>query len=343
MAWQPLGFQPIAFAEIDPFCSALLAQRFPAVPNLGDITLLQGEEIISGYGRPDILIGGTPCQSFSVAGKRLGVSDPRGSVTLHFLRLAAEIRSRWIIWENVPGVFSIDRGETFRQILQALDDCGYGLAWRVLDAQFFGVPQRRRRVFLVGCLGDWRRAGEILFGAGSGAWDPAPGRKAQKEDPGTGPDGADGNQPEIAATLEANYHRRQSGSDFRNLVASTVSAKWGKGTGGPAGDECQNLVVFSTRIARNGRGKPDCISPPVTAGSTSHGDAALYVSTGWQVRRFTPRECERLQGFPDDWTLVQWRGKPASDTQRYKAVGNSMAVPVIRWLGERIRAGENLA
>lgn len=393
-AWISLGWEPVAFAEIDPFCCAVLEHHFPEVPNLGDITKISGRETVLAFGRPDVIVAGTPCQSFSVAGKRLGLDDPRGNVTLHFLRIVGEIRPQWVVWENVPGVLSIDGGETFRRILATLDEFGYGVGWRVLDAQFFGVPQRRRRVFLVGYLGDWKPAAEVLFGAGSGAWDPAPGRKARKKNTGTDPGGADGDQQQIASTLEANYHRRQPGSDFQNLVASTVSAKWRKGAGGPAGDEIQNLVAFSVRTAqtsangigiqknashcldgasgqavvfetrffRNGRGAPKETCPPLKAqsGTSGKGDGAPVVAlraaeaataqdaeaagqepgrvTRWLVRRFTPRECERLQGFPDDWTLVEWRGKPAPDTQRYKSIGNSMAVPVVQWIGRRIEA-----
>ncbi len=418
VAWAPLGWRPLAFAEIDPFCCALLQNRFPEVPNLGDITRINGKEAVSRCGMPDVLVAGTPCQSFSVAGRRLGLDDPRGNVTLHFLRLAGEIRPQWIVWENVPGVLSIDGGETFRQIVAALDEFGYGLAWRVLDAQYFGVPQRRRRVFLVGRLGDWRGPAEVLLDPEGGPRDPHPGCEAPENDTGAGEigSGVGGGERRIASTLEANYHRRHSGSDFLNLVAcrcpvGPVSHKWHKGAGGPSGDECQNLVAFSvrtaqtsangigvqedaahcldgahgqavvfeTRFVRNGRGAPEETCPPLKAqnGRSGKGDGAPVVVftsagvdgrrpmpvsrlahaltlqeaksgdqsqrivSGWHVRRFTPRECERLQGFPDDWTLIEWRGKPASDTQRYKAIGNSMAVPVVRWIGSRIMEAAN--
>lgn len=310
VAWQPLGWQPVAFAEIDPFCCALLEHYFPEVPNLGDIKKITGAEIIARCGQPDLIVAGTPCQSFSVAGRRLGLSDPRGNVTLHFLRLVGEIGPDWVVWENVPGVLSDDKGRTFRQVISTLAELGYGVAWRVLDAQYFGVPQRRRRVFLVGHRGDWRGPAGVLFDAQGGERAVAPGGETRTGDPGAGADSTDQRgsgcvgerqQGRIAATLEANYSRMFSGSDFCNLVAGTVSAKWHKGSGGPAGDEMQNLVC-----ARDA------------------------------VRRFTPRECERLQGFPDDWTLIRWNGRLASNTQRYKAIGNSMAVPVVRWIGRRI-------
>lgn len=297
IAWMPLGWRPIGFAEIDPFCCAVLEHHFPGIVNYGDITKIDGKQIVSESGWPDVVVAGTPCQSFSIAGHKLGLSDPRGNVTLHFFRLVGEIRPRWVVWENVPGILSIDGGDVFRQILAAMDEFGYGVAWRVLDAQHFGVPQRRRRVFLVGYLGDWRPAAEVLFGPGSGAWNPAKGGETQAEDPG-------GN----AACLGANCFGKVITT---RRAVGPVSHKWHKGYGGPSGDECQNLV-------------------------------ALHDGQGWRVRRFTPKECERLQGFPDDWTLIEWKGSPACDTQRYKAIGNSMAVPVIRWIGERVEFAEKI-
>ena len=154
VAWHGLGWRPAWFAEIDPFASAVLAHRYPDVPNYGDFTKIESA------GPIELLVAGTPCQSFSVAGRRLGLDDPRGNLTLEFLRLASRLRPRWIVWENVPGVLSIDGGRTFGAILGALAELGYGFAYRVLDAQYFGVPQRRRRVFVVAkaCAGILRRA-----------------------------------------------------------------------------------------------------------------------------------------------------------------------------------------
>lgn len=147
VAWAPLGWEPLAFAEIEPFCCELLEKRFPGVPNLGDVS----EVDWSGYrGKCDLIIGGSPCQAFSVAGNRKGLDDPRGRLMLEYARAVRDVAPRWVLWENVPGVLSQDGGRAFGTLLGLLEDCGYSLAWRVLDAQFFGVPQRRRRVFLVG-------------------------------------------------------------------------------------------------------------------------------------------------------------------------------------------------
>ncbi len=149
VAWGPLGWNPIAFSEIDPFCCELLAERFPDVPNLGDIS---GVDWTEYEGSVDVIIGGSPCQAFSMAGRRLGLMDERGQLMLEFVRCVREAKPRWVIWENVPGVLSQDEGRAFGTLLGELEDCGYALSWRVLDAQFFGVPQRRRRVFPVpGC------------------------------------------------------------------------------------------------------------------------------------------------------------------------------------------------
>lgn len=147
VAWGPLGWNPVALSEIEPFCCDLLEKRFPDVPNLGDIS---GVDWTEYEGSVDVVIGGSPCQAFSLAGRRLGLMDERGKLMLEFVRCVREVGPRWVVWENVPGVLSQDGGRAFGTLLGELEDCGYALAWRVLDAQFFGVPQRRRRVFLVG-------------------------------------------------------------------------------------------------------------------------------------------------------------------------------------------------
>lgn len=162
VAWEPLGWEAQWFSEIEQFPSAVLAHRFPSVPNLGDMTKIHETQIFQDA-TIDLLVGGTPCQSFSVAGLRKGLADPRGNLMLTFLALAQRKKPRWIVWENVPGVLSSNGGRDFGTFLQALAECGYGFAYRVLDAQYFGVAQRRRRVFVVGYLGDWRPAGAVLF------------------------------------------------------------------------------------------------------------------------------------------------------------------------------------
>lgn len=176
VAWEPLGWEPVAFCEIDEFPSAVLEHRFPNVPNLGDITKVDWSDYV---GSVDVIVGGSPCQSFSVAGKREGLKGESG-LMFEYIRAVREVRPRWFIWENVPGALSSENGGAFRQLLAEMDDLGYGLAWRVLDAQFFGVAQRRRRVFLVGSLGD-QRAAEVLFEPDSLRWDYPSSREKRKE------------------------------------------------------------------------------------------------------------------------------------------------------------------
>ena len=177
-AWHPLGWEPQWFSEIEKFPSAVLAHHYPDVPNLGDMTQFKEWPIDRSI---DLLVGGTPCQSFSVAGLRKGLDDPRGNLMLTYLAIAAQYQPKWLVWENVPGVLSSQRGRDFGTFLGALGQLGYGFAYRVLDAQYFGVAQRRRRVFVVGYLGDWRRAAAVLFERESMSGHPAPSREAGKE------------------------------------------------------------------------------------------------------------------------------------------------------------------
>lgn len=177
VAWEPLGWEPVAFCEIDEFPSAVLAYRFPNVPNLGDITKVDW----SGYrGEVDLVVGGSPCQSFSIAGNREGLKG-ESCLMFEYIRAVREVMPRYFIWENVPGALSSEKGSAFGQLLREMDALGYGLAWRVLDAQFFGVAQRRERVFLVGCLGKAERAAEILFEQESLCWDSPSSREKRKE------------------------------------------------------------------------------------------------------------------------------------------------------------------
>ena len=174
-AWHPLGWHPAGFSEIDAFACAVLAHHYPQVPLHGDFTRLRE----SDYAAIDLLVGGTPCQSFSVAGLRKGLDDDRGNLALEFIRLAEKSHARWVVWENVPGVLSIDEGRAFGTFLGGLAECGYGVAYRILDAQYFRVPQRRRRVFVVGYLGDWRPAAAVLFERESLRRDITPRRQAR--------------------------------------------------------------------------------------------------------------------------------------------------------------------
>ncbi|WP_446744270.1 DNA cytosine methyltransferase [Silvibacterium acidisoli] len=177
-AWKPLGWKAVAFAEIEKAPSAVIAHHYADTPNLGDMTKF---EEWPDYADLDVLVGGTPCQSYSIAGKRKGLADPRGRLMLSYLGIARRYRPRWVVWENVPGVLSSNGGRDFGTFLGALGELGYSFAYRVLDAQYFGVAQRRERVFVVGHLGDWRRAAEVLFERESLRWHPAPRREARED------------------------------------------------------------------------------------------------------------------------------------------------------------------
>ncbi len=446
-AWHHMGWEAAFFSEIEKFPCAVLQHHYPDVPLHGDFTTIKENE----YGKIDLLVGGTPCQSFSVAGLRGGLDDDRGNLALEFCRLAQREQPRWIVWENVPGVLSSNGGRDFGSILGALEDLGYGLAYRVLDAQYFGVAQRRRRVFVVGYLGDWRLAAAVLFERHSMSGHPAPSRQKGKEVAGTisartkggGGLGTDferdgglipggRERPDLAGPLTAGMHKGPRGTEAvesGHVVAfssnksvpdcqtdgTTPTLKLGGHGGGnpPAiafsakdygADATEDLsptlraggftnshqnggvmpavayAIQERAVCENPDAGPDGIgvraddaaytlearstpqsvaysimpmnsgkdykaretdvAQPLMAGGPVGGNQGGDFITASTVRRLTPVECERLQGFPDNFTAIPWRKKDAEDCPdgpRYKALGNSMAVPVMRWIGERIR------
>ena len=468
-AWHHLGWKPVAFSEIDKFPSAVLTHHYPKVPNLGDMTKYMEWK---PYEKIDLLVGGTPCQSFSIAGLRKGLEDPRGNLMLTYLKIAQRYQPRWLVWENVPGVLSSNGGRDFGTFLGALGNLGYGFAFRIMDAQWFGVAQRRRRLFVIGCLGDAGRAAKVLFESESLQRHPAPSREAGKRVAATltggfGERGVDADQIAngnyaVAACLRSGGNGGVPSSRGEHLVVSDPKIKWQspngkdivgamrardyKGIGNDDLTEGRGLAVayafepgiaaregnpsrFSEEVAgtlRRNMGDnqtavaigTDCYNGSITGdvaatmgtpGSSVNasgptvmhafrmqafgeyaddqtassmkardykdatdlvsvtttkivgtdmfngaitGDVAVpmtnradgtgtgpTVMQAMAVRRLTPIECERLQGFPDDYTKIPWNKKPADqcpDGVRYKALGNSMAVPVMRWIGERI-------
>jgi len=458
VAWAPLGWSAAFISEIEKFPCAVLAHRFPDVPLHGDFTTIEDNQ----YEPIDLLVGGTPCQSFSIAGLRGGLDDDRGNLALEYLRLAQRLRPRWLVWENVPGVLSSGGGRDFGSILGGLVECGYGFAYRVLDAQYVrvdgfarAVPQRRRRVFVVGYLGDWRRAAAVLFERESLSGHPAPRRKAReriadsltsganqcsgrpgdfvedigfevcgalsdgahmggglngqdaytgrvipvtvgaltakgptangapevdanhyipvthaiqagalRENPASGPDGV-GVQSDLAYTLEARsevqavtHALRAEGFDASEdgtgrgtpLVPDAAPTLVSEGDAHTGFRDEHGLVPTAYSIMPMNSGKDykareTDVSQPIMAGGPVGGNQGGDYVAAQSVRRLTPTECERLQGFPDGWTAIPWRGKDADacpDGPRYKALGNSMAVNVMRWIGQRIDAVENL-
>lgn len=353
VAWHPLGWRPWAFAEIDKFPSAILAHHYPDVPNLGDITKFREWPLAT----INLLVGGTPCQSFSVAGLRKGLADPRGNLALTFLGIADRYRPKWVVWENVPGVLSQDRGRAFGSILGGLEELGYGWAYRVIDAQFvrvdgFGraVPQRRRRVFVVGCLGDWRSAAAVLFEPESLSGDSAPRRQSGQDVAGALGAGSKRSGGRIGRREAAANHlvtfggnntsgaidvatacRAHAGSqvDFESetfVVAGTLNAN-GKAAGSATQQDAEGGLLVAQEVADTITANWDR-----SKGAIAGNSAGLLnpIIQRLAVRRLMPVECERLQGFSDGYTAITYRRRPAADGPRYKAIGNSMAVNVMR-------------
>ncbi len=507
--WNRLKWKPAFFSEIDPFCSALLAHRYPEVRNLGDINRFEEWPDAT----IDVLVGGSPCQDFSIAGRRAGLRGARGRLTMVYLEVLRRFAPRWIVWENVPGVLSSNQGRDFGAFLGALSQLGYGWAYRVLDAQYVrvesharAVPQRRRRVILVGYFGDIRPAAAVLFEPACLFGDPPPRREARQtiagtlnsrprgsgglgtdfdldggligaahalcasgggvdredrhtiiarafggnntsgpidvatalnacgsasgrmdfetetfvahclkaegadasedgtgrgvplvaaiqgraleENPAAGPDGIGISTDGTAYTLEARHRpqavafaensraelKLENGDGQRAGALNAGGGKPGQGVpmiafsckdhgadaldgcaptlramrGREGGSQPETSDVASMRAASGGSSRSYvthsvCLgSDPITSEEHTQpltcrkGDPGT-VSYVAGVRRLTPRECERLQGFPDDYTLIPYRGKSAADGPRYKALGNSMAINVMSWVGERIQ------
>jgi DNA (cytosine-5)-methyltransferase 1 len=525
VAWQPLGWQCQWTSEIEPFPAAVVEHHY-GFRNLGDMTAITEEMLDAPV---ELLVGGTPCQSFSVAGLRGGLADPRGNLALRFVQLAAVMQPKWIVWENVPGVLSSGKGRDFGTFLGALGELGYGFAYRILDAQWHGVAQRRRRVFVVGYLGDWRRAAAVLFERESvfgnpptrgKAWEgvarstaaslTSSGRGVERCGESRGQDdvvlaapqvanpltarmgkginttcdegqtpviafGGQMSTPQVDTELSQTLQRKNPQAvvtpiDLRQASrGEKIANNRSSGSGGPPGHgvgdggdpaftvsergqavattfdwqaggggsdqsfrgksrsyivdkpecsraltSCKTLAVAFTAKDCGGDASQDVaptmramghsgshangggqlavavdtynqsvgdVSIPLRVGNakdslpaamvpqgftysgysnqpawmtgdrtdclpaSGHSDGShqgVGVATAMAVRRLTPRECERLQGFPDDYTLVEYRKKPAADAPRYRALGNSMAVPVMRWIGERIQQVDRL-
>lgn len=519
VAWHGTGLDPVAFAEIEDFPSALLAHRFPGVPNLGDVTQIDGRALVQKYGKIDLVVGGSPCQDLSVAGNQKGLehgSGTRSSLFYQQVRIAEEVGAEWVLWENVPGAFSSNGGRDFAAVLARFCGVqfpvpahgwqnsgvaaggrgGWGVAWRVLDAQYVGgcpvhvaergigpVPQRRRRVFLVARAGgEWRAPAEVLLDGACVPRDPPPRRKTGKKAAGpveagaaggdvagtlncnhkaagsaTSQDadsgllvvapaafksshytrGKDGAPSPIAPSLSADADRGDQdtlvlaqgpGADPYNGVLTgdvacgltTLSGHAGSRTGptvlasafnitpesGQGADlqatpaevamglsatnmsektdritavvqhvplvlvqavDCRNATLSDAGHTLQAAGLGDergsnpnacpavlCfdqaqVTHPENRSRPEPGDpchslaqenaSRVTVAVPGEnlvVRRLTPMECERLQGFPDLWTLIPFNGKPSSDSVRYKALGNSMAIPCMRWLGQRL-------
>lgn len=444
LAWLPLSFSCVAVAEVEPFPCAVLEHHYPDVPNLGDVLADDFLERVAALA-PDVLVGGPPCQDFSVAGLRAGLSGHRGNLTLRWVQIIHASHARFAVTENVPGWLSANDGHAFGAFLAGLvghdtdllppKDCGgrwtnAGMvagpagraAWRILDAQYFGLAQRRKRVFVVFCPGNGDDPSQVLFEPASLRRDFKAGR-AERE--------------RVAATVAASPPSRRNGGsepteghlianplgshkeggwrgDLDNdtfvadhapalsksnpygdhesreglLVAMALNAHGGSGR---MDGESETFVTHSLRAdgfdaSEDGTGRgtpliafdPRQIGHPANFSNPRPGDpchplrgvanaepaiafqtsqsgvrdhdthATLDANNGSRrhngaivgssVRRLTPKECCRLQGFPDDYLDITYRGRPAADGPKYRALGNSMAVPVMQWIGKRIAA-----
>ena len=387
VAWKPLGFLPVGFSETDKFPSEVLQYHYPNVPNLGDMTNYKEWQIE----KPDIVIGGTPCQSFSIAGQRKGLEDPRGNLTLTFIRLLDHFKPTWFVWENVQGVLSSNNGRDFHTFIEGLQEIGYSLSWRVLDAQFFGVPQRRKRLFVVGHRSaDWRYSYKALFESESlsGYLEKSRKKGTARQATATTTQGSEGSTINDSYTFSAHMsetmvHKNVSGAlQAKNPTAVAIQGNLiGRGDkAGPNGigvseDSMYTLtgtdvhgVAYdyqrmgqygkgekaSTACARDYKDATDLVvyeSHPNDSRVKPMGEVCSTVAARWgtganntplvgtsRIRKLSPIECERLQGFPDNYTNI--RGDKTPYGARYKALGNSMAVPVIEWIGRGIQKVE---
>ena len=400
VGWHEMGWKPVVFADFDDFPSAVLKHHYPEVPNAGDVLKHDWKQY---RGKADLIVGGSPCQSFSHAGRRLGMDDPRGNLALHYLRIVRDIQPKWFIYENVPGLLSSNEGHDFATFLGEMVKLGYGFAYRVLDAQYFGVPQRRRRVFVVGCAdGDWRSAAAVLFdekslcgnlasskpkrqgsslfskgSVGNESGELGRGRgivHCEKVGPtmtSSGPPysrtGNERVEHEALVVQKTMFENHASDARIKEVdVSPTLRARLGTGGGNvplvkeeigfshTQGLDCQPSTTHFPTLRAEGNGAAvsmvfqggidlynqqltgETNAPLRTRGCSSAGMGAIQNHI---VRRLTPIECERLQGFPDNYTQIPWKGKPAEEcpsSHRYKALGNSMAVPVMKWIGMRI-------
>jgi DNA (cytosine-5)-methyltransferase 1 len=437
VAWHDLGWKPVGYSEIEPFPSAVLAHHYPNVPNFGDMTKYKEWNINETV---DLIVGGTPCQSFSVAGLRKGMDDPRGNLALVYCGMLDHFRPKWFVWENVPGVLSSSGGRDFGSFLGAVAELGYGFAYRVLDAQYCGVAQRRRRIFVVGYLGDWRPPAAVLFERRSLRRDTAPSAPQGKKPSAYFESSlAQYREGDIGGTLKASggvlsggsetflvqkvYENHPADSRVKDMgdICTTVTSRWGTGGGNipfvqevfrksrraQSADDFETWVnddkantintfdvgdIRTTHAVAQSIGFTQCdaardagqdISPTLRSGGDGgypahsvaypiHAQATQFkgggnnrnndgkgnglgvgnlgdpmntldtssrhaVATNMAVRRLTPIECERLQGFSDNYTNIPWRKKDTSpDGPRYKALGNSMAVPCMQWIGDGI-------
>lgn len=287
------GITTKAFCEVDPHAQSILRRHWPTTPIIDNVTELDANDFT---GRIDIVSGGFPCQDVSTAGNRAGLAGERSGLWWEFHRILDDLRPEWVVIENVVGLLSSNNGRDMGTIITALGQLGYGWAYRVLDARGFGVPQRRRRIFIVCHLGT-KRAAEVLF------------------------------EPESSTRRSTTRNR-----PAQHLAANTHGCTQNGSTIG----ETQPIAFHHTQTPISSIG--------ITHGMGASGNGTIAVAiphkNGTTLRRLTPLECERLMGWPDNWTQHTADGTTQSDTQRYKQCGNGICAPVAEWLGHRIMANQ---
>lgn len=364
---QQAGWECVTQVEYDPDCTNILNRHWPHIPKHGDVTTYNG-----ALHPADVVVGGFPCQDVSVAGKRAGVLEDgtRSNLYRQIIRIVKEMRDatanaspRWVVLENVRGLLSIDNGEGFSTILHDLADLGaIWTEWAMLDSQFFGVPQRRQRIFLVACFdpATAERSPQPLLPVhprskrntrpSNKTWQKPP--SGTERSPGTRGFAADrgivsaltateGMTRPDAAHAEAGWLIPTNIIPDPDIIINAVSSKWAKGSGGPSGDECQNLLAVAVNENQRGELVENQITGALNAGGGKPGQGHKVTRIGNAIRRITPLECERLQGWPDNHTLHRPDGTEQPDTVRYKQIGNGITANVAKWICERINIAEN--
>lgn len=368
LAMERVGIEPVASVEIDKKASGVLAQHFPNTTIMGDIKGVSGADLLSAGFNPanGIITGGFPCQDLSVAGRRAGLDGERSGLFWEIHRLIAETQTKWVVLENVPGLLSSNNGRDMGIVLGSLAELGYGLSYRILDAQHFGVAQRRRRVFIVGRLGnDWRTPAKILdIGEGRRGYHQkslAKGQNTATEIDASTPTsyGQTGfsRYTEGVTTLTHSQHKRPEDnivvepyvkivrSGERDAEGNLPAEVWAERQTAPTlnlmdntGESRATVIVFNPHKEDGARVQGDVINT-LTALMGTGGNNVPMLTAASAIRRLTPVECERLQGFPDDWTKIS-TGKQQADGSRYKQTGNAVAVPVVQWILGRIALSE---
>jgi DNA (cytosine-5)-methyltransferase 1 len=368
LAMERVGIKPVASVEIDKKASGVLAERFPNTQVFGDIKgVTSGDLLSAGFDSTNgIITGGFPCQDLSVAGRRAGLAGERSGLFWEIHRLIAETKTKWFVLENVPGLLSSNDGRDMGIVLGSLAELGYGLAYRVLDAQHFGVAQRRRRVFIVGRLGDdWRTPAKILdIGEGRRGYHQK--SLAKGKSPAAEVDASVATSfgqtgfskySEGVTTLTHTQHKRPEDnivvepyvkivrSGERDAEGNLPAEVWAERQTAPTlnlmdntGEARATVIVFNPHKEDGARIQGDVINT-LTALMGTGGNNVPMLTAPPTVRRLTPVECERLQGFPDNWTLIS-AGKQQADSSRYKQTGNAVAVPVVQWILGRIALSE---